>query len=281
MAGRRHSVALVSAVIVVAVLAVGGLLRPVSVPEPPVVPNTTNQLVFRPVRSGPIRLYEVIFDTSYWSGQHILINGQPKSLRAVARYPAAVDTWPVCSGTLIGEHVLLFAAHCLDKKDDTVSVETITRQTSQGRCTRIEDRDNAGALTIDLALCNLADPINDTPFETLATDAQSVAVGDNVILTGYGVSGKLKGQFSEGRTRVARLHDGLMVTDNDVYTTPGDSGAAAYKQFNGKRVIIGVNRSVAGKVATATLIGPAKARILEWQSHQANTPHICGIDKTC
>lgn len=206
--------------------------------------------------------------------------------------PAEIEDWPAsvyaraggssCSSTIVGERVLLSAAHCMSNGGE-VSFTSGANKYS-GVCTHHPSyRKNQ---TADIALCLIDRPVTGVTFERMSQNMQ-VRVGDTLRLTGYGCVRPGGGGGNDGIFRIGEAEvTSIPTTSNfDIVTRGGaaicfgDSGGAAYVEHqDGKREIVGINSR--GNIKNTSYL-PAVASpvmqefILDWSSKQG--VHICGL----
>ena len=231
--------------------------------------------------------------------------------------PARQGQWPAtlvfasdegegCTSTIVGDGVLLTAAHCLDTVlegqifigDDVLKVSCERHPSYEAFA---QDQTTYPAYTADFALCSTVDAegnqvsINtftrdEINFERVSDRIALVNLGTEVTLLGYGcVVPSINTNFTSlflGRVIVTELPkitsqggvDLLTKTEGSAALCKGDSGGAAYMMVNGTRIIIGVNslgdnvNSWIATTATHSFIDWARA----WQEQRGLK--ICGLD---
>jgi Trypsin len=172
----------------------------------------------------------------------------------------------VCTATAIARDLLLTAAHCVQpgadyKLAERLPGEDLTHPPMIKDIVRIE-RDPQFDLkrlfghvaTADVALLKLAEPLPpQIPPAGLAGDDASVAVGDTLIVAGYGVTvrgaERLDGMVRAAKLTVTGQPGSLQIRLFDPATKgetaglgacTGDSGSPAFRDDNGRLAIIGV-----------------------------------------
>jgi hypothetical protein len=167
-----------------------------------------------------------------------------------------------CTATAIASDLLLTAAHCVQPGADYKLVDS-----SQGREPVLKDiarieRDPqfdlkrlfAHLATADVALIKLAEPLPPRiPPVPLVGDGASVAVGDPLVVAGYGVTvrgdGRTGGTVRAAKLVVTGVPGTLQIRLFDPNTKgqspglgacAGDSGAPAFRGTDGNLAIIGV-----------------------------------------
>jgi secreted trypsin-like serine protease len=195
--------------------------------------------------------------------------------------------WPAspwlgnCSATLIGEKVLLTAAHCVSNGGSTSFSVSGTKYT--GKCTHHSNyRSNQ---TADWALCALNAPVPNIEFEVIATEEDvHCSTGQEFLWTGYGCqrwNGGLDGKFRVGTVKSVSCPRG---TNHDVITTgkvalcSGDSGGGGYVQLGNTRRVVGVN-SRSNRTDTSYVSNVFSSTFRTWAESWANSKsiEICGI----
>jgi hypothetical protein len=162
----------------------------------------------------------------------------------------------------VARALLLTASHCVlpgadyklmgSKPGEKLALKDITRIE---RDPQFDLKRLFGHLaTADVALLKLAEPLPDTiPTVPIASDAETVAVGDALTVVGYGVTvhgaERLEGVARAATLTVTGQPGSLQIRLFDPATQgtkpglgacTGDSGAPAFRDANGNRQIIGV-----------------------------------------
>jgi hypothetical protein len=201
-----------------------------------------------------------------------------------------------CTSTLVGDRVLLTAAHCVaDGAPVTLKRGDVTYR---GVCEHAPEYHGGGqyARTADYALCALDAPVIGVAPERLNPDPSLVRVGTQVLLTGFGCT---TNQGTGGNDGIYRIGDAHAVSvpsgaNNDITVEGqaglcfGDSGGPAFLQLaGGRRLVVSVNSRVQNNSHTGTDLGIqsylsststpiAIAFLRDWS--RRNNLHICGLD---
>lgn len=175
-----------------------------------------------------------------------------------------------CSGTVVADRTMLFAAHCVSNNGTASFTVLGNRYTS--KCTHHPSY--KGNSTADWALCLVDRPVTGIEYENVNTDAALVKMGDALQLTGYGCIRKGGGGGNDGVFRIgtAPVIDlpQLSRSDYDIVTKGsaalcfGDSGGTVYKWLDAahtQRVMVGVNSR--GDISTTSYL-PAYATPAFW-----------------
>lgn len=209
----------------------------------------------------------------------------------VADWPATLrfDGHMSCTATLVGEQVVLTAAHCVsdgDEGDVIIGGDTFRATCSHHTSFRehVSGADPEWWLTPDFALCSLEKPVVRT-YESIEVGAWNFPVGHEVWLLGYGctrVGGADFGALYIGAAEVESGPTGdsyLTFVAGKVTLCHGDSGGGAYDvAANGDRRIIGVNATYEGADRSgiaATGIGGFATWARRWADDRKL--RICGI----
>lgn len=196
--------------------------------------------------------------------------------------------WPAspwvgnCSSTLIGDRVLLTAAHCVSNGGSKTFTIGTTRYSS--KCTHHADyRRNS---TADWALCLVDKVISDTAFEAVATEAEAAcAPSVNYLWTGYGCQrwgGGIDGKFRAGLVATISCPKNTnydVVTRGSVALCSGDSGGGGYVVMaDGARKVVGVN-SRSNTTDTSYVSNTFGQKFRTWAKSWADEKQtkICGI----
>jgi hypothetical protein len=167
-----------------------------------------------------------------------------------------------CTATAIARDLLLTAAHCVQPGADYKLVDSQAEADPVLKDVARIERDPqfdmkrlfAHVATADVALVKLAEPLPERiPAVRIAGDTDTVAVGDTLVVAGYGVTVRGDGRTG-GTVRVARLAvtgqpGTLQIRLFDPSTKgqspglgacAGDSGAPAFRENNGSLTVIGI-----------------------------------------
>jgi secreted trypsin-like serine protease len=167
-----------------------------------------------------------------------------------------------CTATAIGRDLLLTAAHCVQPGADYKLVASEAGDAPVLKdIARIErdpqfemNRLFSHLATADVALIKLAEPLPArSPGVRIGGEAETVAVGDTLVVAGYGVTvrgdGRTGGTVRAAPLTVTGQPGGLQIRLVDPATKgvqaglgacTGDSGAPAFRDTGGSLTIIGV-----------------------------------------
>lgn len=197
-----------------------------------------------------------------------------------------------CTGTLVGQDTLLFAAHCI-RNGGTVNLRIGGSQTVSGTCTHApgySPKDNEWLATSrDWALCKLTKTVRNVTFEVVNTDKAFITRA-HVLLTGYGCTAQgataSDGKFRIGYTQITAMPDqksNYIETKGEVAVCFGDSGGAVYfssihgSVVEGRRLVAVNSRGNISDTSylSATATDDFIAFATDWAS--ANNAQICGV----
>jgi len=200
-------------------------------------------------------------------------------------FPASVWADQRCSATLIGDRVLLTAAHCF-KSDMTARIR-FGQAVYDGVCDTAV-KFTRGRVKADVALCLLRAPVPLNRFERISLAPDAVRVRQCLLLTGFGRRNRVKaGALIIGDSVVVSVDNGEVETSGGLLTTSGDSGGAGYRVADGRRVIVGINVRVARETNTsyAALLSASADFITSWlaaktkaETRTDDRVWICGLN---
>lgn len=223
--------------------------------------------------------------------EQIIISPEPTLIKGT---PADPSEWPAsvyaqmgnsrCTATVVGESVLLIAAHCVSN-GATASFSVGPHQYSS-KCTHSPNY--KGNATADWALCQVNGKVSGIKFEIVNTDPELYKVGDELLLTGYGCirpggGGGNDGTYRIGKAKIKRLPSG---NDNDIVTYQGaalcfgDSGGPAFFVKDADRFVVSVNSR--GDISTTSyLVAVATNQFTTFSKDWLTKTglKICGLSK--
>jgi hypothetical protein len=196
--------------------------------------------------------------------------------------------WPAspwvgnCSSTIIGEQVLLTAAHCVGNGGTKTFTIGATRYS--GTCTHHTSYSSNN--TADWALCLLATPVAGIPLESIASASEvDCTAGKKLLWTGYGCTrwgGSIDGKFRTGNVTTTQCPSGTnfdTITRGNVALCSGDSGGGGYIVFeDGTRKVVGVN-SRSNTTDTSYVSSTYSPTFTNWAMSWARAKNvkICGL----
>jgi hypothetical protein len=224
----------------------------------------------------------------------LLINGTPADPRF---FPTILrmTTGGTCTAALVGEAALLTAAHCVPH--GALIKFIVGAREVQGVCEQARGYHPQFNQSEDWALCLLEFPILGIKYETV--DANVPAVGNSVVLTGYGCTSE--GGPQDGILRIGRSitvdgqSTGLPAETSTIYTKsaiseggailcPGDSGGPLFvftgNSFNDARSLVGVNSRTTFQfgVSLFAATGSRAGRQFFKDWAERHNQNICGVN---
>lgn len=237
-------------------------------------------------------------------GNERLINGTVADQRD---WPASVYASmgnSRCTSTVVGERVLLIAAHCVSNGGTAKFSAGGAQYTS--KCTHAPDYDRAAwqshkeaiekgqvstaetrNSTADWSLCVTDRVVTGIPYENINQDSSVLKTGEKLLLTGYGClspgggGGGNDGKYRIGEATITGLPSG---NSNDITTRGGaalcygDSGGPAFYIRGQARFVVSVNSRGDIKIMSylpSVSTSVAKAFFTDWSNR--NNVQICGM----
>lgn len=232
--------------------------------------------IFQPMASARAALFYLALSVAAVGGPTAaMVGGAEPAADGAGRSVVMLDGsgGTVCTATAIGRNLLLTAAHCVQPGSEYKLLDNpASREAKLKDIARIERHPQfdlkrlfAHLATADVALIKLAEPLPaGIPAAHLSGESETVAVGDALVVAGYGVT--LRGaERLDGLVRAATLvatgqPGSLQIRLFDPRTKgegaglgacTGDSGAPAFREENGRLAIIGVVSWSTGPKLTA------------------------------
>lgn len=206
--------------------------------------------------------------------------------------PADPKDWPAsaycsmgnsaCTCTVVGEKVLLIAAHCVGNGGTAKFKVGGANYTS--KCSHHPEY--RGNSTADWAICAVERKVEGVPYENVNTDESRYRVGDELTLTGYGCvkpggGGGNDGIYRVGLATIQKLPSGKnydISTKGGAALCFGDSGGPVFKLEGTKRYIVGVNsRGDISKWSYLPAVALPTAQNFFRGWADKNSVRICGI----
>ena len=205
------------------------------------------------------------------ANQDSIIGGAPaRNVDAVTKSTVALvvsqfgRTFPFCTGTLIAPDLVVTAAHCVYGKQTFPQIyfgENMSDQTPSEALLQVEGvvvnpeftKYFAQGRNFDVALIKLkfSAPAGTVPVAILA-DANLMKVGEQILLSGYGIVNDQTNQRAKGLNQVyvpiAKLTENFVVTDQTQLkgACRGDSGGPAFLETADGLVVVGATRGPHG-----------------------------------
>jgi len=174
-------------------------------------------------------------------------------------------SWGACTGTWIGLHKILTAAHCVTEEDAqpvAANAVTVVSETDQGiasyRSIRIDTHPNYSSIgrtasdvfpgylfpAYDIAVVTFAESFAGMPA---LLSNKSPLVGDTLALVGFGLTGEEGSEYgigNVGQTKIDYLDSHRIFWDfeggDESNTCLGDSGGPAYIDFGSGYRLVGI-----------------------------------------
>lgn len=250
-----------------------------------------------------ILLLVFLFSPSLLAQEQTLIGGVPVR---PGEYPEVIrisDGSGYCTASIVGEKVILTAAHCSKENGEIVPVSedseyqfVFEQNVYKAKCSLAPSYRNGrtGVGSEDIALCKIDRKV-DVKYAIVSTDEPQI--DDTVTLIGYGC---IRGRNSEGgagggNDGILRVGDAIVYrnsTDNyhhwhadrGASLCYGDSGGPAFFKVENPKddyhYIAGVNSM--GDIESYSLLTSTKQSIGFFKAYElTNKVEICGISADC
>jgi hypothetical protein len=186
-----------------------------------------------------------------------------------------------CTVTVVGPQVFHSASHCHSTGSQASFVYKGVRRT--GTCTR-HPQYNGSTTQNDWALCKFSPAIDEKDFIFGSLKATKLAIGDMLILNGYG-RGSSNGRLHWGKAPVARITTQEYWTDSSTVLGGGDSGGPLFKDQSslktGPFLVVGVNSRAGGRTSIFNYTAHENAQSFYKSYAEKNSVEICGVTKEC
>ncbi len=206
-----------------------------------------------------------------------------------------------CSAAIVGERVLLTAAHCIEDGGDIFPADFIVKQqVFNAKC--MHHPKYSSHYSYDFALCKTKEPMN---VEPATISREPVEVDELAVLMGYGCTqprnpdgsqdpGGNDGKLRWGKAIVTQVDDGVngvgggqyFFTNDNTALCFGDSGGPSMKYIEKpkkeRHLIVGVNSR--GDIRKRSLLSATYLDGFQnWAKAYALSQNvkICGINKDC
>lgn len=203
----------------------------------------------------------------------------------------SVHTGGSCTATLVGPRALLTAAHCVANGGS--ATVTLAGTAYEGTCMHSEayPRDKSA----DWAMCLMRNEVPVDQYETVSTDPSRLAIGKEILLTGFGCTTSTGMGGNDRNYRIGEATvDKLPADNNDIQTVGevalcfGDSGGPAFIYLDAakkRRVQVSVNSRVEkkpnGTLGQRSFLSSLSTRgalafLAQWAT--ASKTEVCGVN---